>query len=215
MVSTGTRDPQTEGFFILKEFFMRTNKEKYNHYKRIVDKNAQEYTDKEFPTIPKEFYSITNMLGDNVETKTITSVGYSFGYGVNLYEMDKPTRKDVEKAKTMSENMPTFFRENIRFAWKIQKENHKSSGSESLKDIDNGIWNFFNLEDAKKECEKRKKKYGKKEGYVPCAYCSKQVKEEAVVVREIIFRTGGGIGRSKNNYCSSQCGFHDQCAHEG
>jgi hypothetical protein len=71
----------------------------------------------------------------------------------------------------------------------------------------------FNMEDLIPISASLVERYGKREGYTACAYCSKQVPTDNLISYTIYTKSyPKGLTQK---YCSGICGGHDQMAHEG
>lgn len=108
----------------------------------------------------------------------------------------------------------------------IHRPGMYSAESARLSDIIPSKGYSFNEYDLKEISEKRRELYAPRDGYVPCAYCRKQVRIEEVVKHDIIFQNSRPdpfsksgykrfVDRKTNNYCSGKCAGNDQMAHEG
>lgn len=92
-----------------------------------------------------------------------------------------------------------------------------------LKDIDDDHYGF-SKEALAPAIERHNRiyeeQYAPREGCVPCSYCRKQVPLDKVVKSTLIYRSRDRYGKAYvaqevRDYCSGQCAYNDQCAHEG
>jgi hypothetical protein len=195
---------------------MRTNKEKYDFYYNKIKEIEQKWIRENLGKKPGEVYFIWPV--GRIDTYVVDNIGYSNP----LWAEDKPTRKDVEKAKEYFENMPKINLGGVRLCLTCKGESSTTRCTIKLDDIGKGY--YGNLKDANKalkrlQVEKETEKHLLENGYVKCAYCGKIVKESDAVEHEITFRSrdafGPCVGRKKNKYCPSGCAGYDQMAHEG
>jgi hypothetical protein len=199
---------------------MKTNLEKWNHYKEIINKRIEDFVNSVFgDEKPKEYYRVSTA----VETRTVTSFGYDFEKERNaLYFSGKrPSNEKINAIKDLAERDINFEKDKIFLHWESFDGKWKSSSADLYSKIlpESGL--FFDRVEAERVALERKVKRDRDNSLLDagthfrCGYCGKVTPKNEEVLRTIInFKMYGYAGKQKR-YCSGQCGFHDQCAHEG
>jgi len=195
---------------------MKTNLEKFNYWKEVYNDRLKEFIQSEKISKPEYFYRL--YPSGKIETLRVLSVGYS--QRATYFCGKIPSRKEIEELKDFCQHTP-LARDMIMFRYESVGGKYHVSGALKSLDLDKYKETYFTdkptAESKAKELVGIRKHEEEllKNGHVRCAYCRKIVPEAEVVVKEIInFKMYGSSGK-KNKYCSSQCGHHDQCAHEG
>ena len=189
---------------------MRTNKEKYDHYRKIyLEREA--WCVKNFfkDGVPEIIYEL-NMKG--ISEKTVTGVSF---YNSAAYPDDKPTRVQVAAIKELAEN-PTIDYDEIRLEYK----QGDCSGADKYSKILAKDYCSFERATLEPKLEENLKKYTVGENQFACAYCQKAVNNTDKVTSTLIYRSRDRFGkayvaRDDRDYCSSQCASYDQMGHEG
>lgn len=192
------------------------NIDKYNELLEVLEGKCRDFVKSVIPELPKVFYEISNQY--RIKEVTITGARYQSGF----YEKPKPTKIDISSIeRTLNEN-----KLDKKDIW-INYEHVYGGGL-----ISTGSYNYlkfktdfrsFDKNDLIKKAEENRMLYEPREGCVSCSYCGKVVDKDNVVKYEIIFlnsRWNGNknvkfVDRKTNNYCSGECGLHDQMGHEG
>ncbi len=195
---------------------MRTNKEKYDHFYRMITDAEREFINGEMPNPPKKLFSLVPI--GRIDTWEVEGTGYSN----KLYSTEKPKRTDVAEAKEYYENIPEMDKDNIMIMLVCHREKSRTMSTIKLNEIGKRYYLDFNeAEKALNELtlKKEKDKELLSNGHIRCAYCGKIVKESDSIEFEIIFRSrnvfGPCVGRKTNRYCPGGCAGYDQMAHEG
>jgi len=125
---------------------MKTNLEKWNHYKTLIDHRASEYMDTISAVIPKNFYMINVFQNKVYECEVLKRI-YSI-QGL-WYNGKKPTKKDIIKIAEIYEQKIDFTPDKAFFEYKY----HWGDGGTARTAIkintllsSNGAW--LNKEDA-------------------------------------------------------------------
>ena len=133
----------------------------------------------------------------------------------------RATKKNLEEIKEyfdlLKEKGELYF-----YLVKVEK-NCKTLSGVCLNKIDDDLYSFDEklLSPALEAAQKRYDElYAPREGCIPCDYCRKQVPIDKVVKHKLIYRGRNQYGKAVvleriGNYCSGECAFNDQCAHEG
>lgn len=195
---------------------MKTNRDKYEHYRQIITNNDAEAISELLPNgVPRQFFQI-----EAYEAKAITVSGLSV-YHRGIYTPDageKMTKAEVECAKQAAENWqaPTLDEILVCFLYKQKYGTvtgaHKYSKMQDDPAITSVAWT---AEELQPEIERRRSLYAPRDGCKACEYCRKQTPEIEMVKHTIFYRDVGGRATKTGLYCSSQCGGYDQMGHEG
>ena len=195
-----------------------TNLEKYKMYEIIVDDIGDKFCISHFPDgFPEKIYEISVNFtkyenGYFIREGIVTDVGYSFRGELRKPWFDKrPSRKDVEKIKEMSEKILTEVLDKNNIFIHLRLEN--TTWATSLEALDNGKASL-DEDSLILERERLIEKYIPKEGQFKCSYCGCATDDNMKLTEEIISRQYRNF-RKKFDYCSSKCASHDQMAHEG
>jgi methionine synthase II (cobalamin-independent) len=198
---------------------MRTNKEKFEYYYNLLQDIFKKFISEQIPELPKKLYSLYCYY--NVHEHEITHASYHIDEC--YFGNDKPTKKDIERIKNVYNDYISGVRklnkDDIRIHYRYSGGTFRVSGSYKFSAID-GKKISTNLEDLSDEISRMKELYEPREGYNNCTYCRKVYPKDKVVNCKIIFQDTDRFGKKfvnqkTNQYCSEQCGFSDQCAHEG
>lgn len=187
---------------------MKTNLDKWNDIeskiKQISDEFIEYYfKDKiKYPFIYK-VYSYSTIDELEITGYKISNPSHPYYYGTT------PTRKKIIELQTYLETF-TPSEEDIRVDYKYES----GRSSYKLSQIKEDRHLSFIREDLIPYQNELKEKYEPRDGYIPCAYCGIQFPEKDAVEYTVIARQYTNM-RKTSNYCSEQCGFNDQCAHEG
>lgn len=138
-------------FVGVKYMKMKTNLEKYNHYKDIVDNKTmvfiisvllEDAKKLDLPDIgfhsvmelmPERFYTVS--YNGEIKENIITGVAYSHPM-VYYFHYNKPTKEDIEKIKNYSESEIKFEKEKIRIEYcYFWGNNSKASSSISIEKL--------------------------------------------------------------------------------
>lgn len=206
---------------------MRTNKEKWDYYKGLIDEREQKFIDIRVSNKPKELYEVTHI--GHLTVLTVTGIKYSNG----LHYFTKiPKKTDVTKIKEYYENPPELSIANIRVHWERRYDGWKSTSATKyteLIDEKNAYQMDKALADVKVKELKEKRAHEEEllaNGHIRCTYCNKVIPESEAIDYTIIFqnsrpdptrRSGWKkfVDKKTNKYCPSGCGVYDQMAHEG
>jgi hypothetical protein len=127
---------------------MKTNLEKWNHYKALLEEKANTFMNSINTTIPETFYTITGL--GNIQTCTVINRHYSFNPSL-YFSGKKPTKEDVKVIKSVYENEIIFNPEQIYFDYSyVWGEKYTASTSIKIKDLFDENKTFFVKEEAEK-----------------------------------------------------------------
>jgi hypothetical protein len=191
---------------------MRTNREKYEHYCAIIAAGDQQVIDEIIPAMPAQFYIIKAFGAVPVEV-THLSV-----YRRGIYkhgESDRVTKDEVELAKqyVLEWTEPTL--DSIHVHYRQKQSYGTVTGAHPYSKIEGAVDMAWQAADLAPEIERRRELYAPRDGHAACGYCQKQTTTESLVNHMIYYRDQGGSKTKIGKYCSAQCGYHDQCGHEG
>ena len=203
---------------------MRTNLEKWNHYREIIRVKDQKFVEANITIKPKILYDVYQRSGEIKELK-VTEIRYS---RYVHYNGKKPTKIEVTEIKELSESDLIHDIKNIHIGLESNSDKYKSTSATKYVEMNK---HYLSLEDAENIASVIKIKIGRdriklENGHIRCTYCQKIVPESESVKYEIIFQNSKPdffsksgykrfVDRKTNIYCSNQCGVHDQMAHEG
>lgn len=185
---------------------MRTNVEKYNYHKVILDKQVQEYLDSLYPKgLPEKIFKVGRL---KMTFENTTGLSYTTGF----WKEDKPTRKDV---LAISQYVFDANIENVYVSYEGRASYGRYTGAEKLsKILEKETMSFLSSKLEEKQSEMIEL-YTVKDGDISCTYCGKAHPEKNSIKSTVInFKMYGHAGK-ENLYCGGQCALHDQYAHEG
>lgn len=151
----------------------------------------------------------------------VEKVSFSASYLTQPKINKRATKKNLEEIKEYFEILKE--KGEINFYLIKNENNCRTMSAVRLTKIDDDLYSFDEklitpaLEAAQKRYDEF---YAPREGCIPCDYCRKQVPIDKVVKHKLIYRGRNQYGKAvvleqMRNYCSSECAFNDQCAHEG
>lgn len=193
---------------------MRTNREQYDYYWRLIDERDSAEVAKIFPRgVPKQFFYVAQY---SAEPRNITSISR---YRKGMYRKDgsgRISKDDVAMVMLHADGWVPPLPEEILVHYQERRSHGVVSGAERLSKIiavDGMAWTTAELES---EVLRRKELYEPREGHTPCVYCSKQNPPTNLAEGTVIYRTNGGVGRKTGLYCKDKpCASYDQMGHEG
>lgn len=191
---------------------MRTNREKYEHYCAGIEAGDQQAIAELIPEVPAQFYIIRNFEAVSVE---VTHMGV---YRRGLYkhdDSDRITKAEVELAKQCAETWAEPTLDTIFVHYREKQSYGTVTGAHPYNKIETSADMAWKAEDLAAEIERRRELYAPRDGHTACGYCRKQTPTESLVNHMIHYRDQGGSKTKIGKYCSAQCGYHDQCGHEG
>jgi len=215
---------------------MRTNLEKWNHYKGLLESLENEFINS---NINKMDYDKAYRIENGVCEYQITNIHYNYELKdrcLTWYSGKKPTRNELKSLIGLVERIQNgalvFDSNKISFGCKRYTNPGSVSTGFRLEELikSNSSWFICPIKaDARLSEFDEKKKHNEwllNNGHIRCAYCGKIVHEKKSVSHEIIFqnsksdpysRTGWRkfVDRKTNKYCSGKCAGNDQMAHEG
>ncbi len=191
---------------------MKTNLEKWNYYKSIIDNREELFVQSQVVEIPEVLYSV--YPNGNIGEKIITKVAYN--NQMRLWFDKKPTKVDVAEIKAFAESTEPLLLDNIRYHYEEKHSYGKSLGTLKLNEINV----FFTKEQAESKSSEIKEIAAREElllqnGHIRCGRCRKITPtKDALSVKIISIATYGHAGKMMQ-FCSSTCAAHEQWAHEG
>lgn len=191
---------------------MKTNLEKWNYWKGLIDAREKAFVESEVTEIPSVLYSVHPNGG--IGEKVITFVTYRNGKN---FRIDKRvTKVDVEEIKSFAENNEPLSMENIRFNYEEKHSSFKSSGAVKINELDK----FLTKEEAEIKSNEVKEKNAKEEillknGHTRCQRCSKVVPDNEAVTEKMISYANFGAAGKVMKFCSGTCAAHEQWSLEG
>lgn len=191
-----------------------TNKEKFDAIYAELTEKGERYIDSIFPDgRPAVYFKVGR--GYEVEEVKISKWIYSF----QIYQMDKPTTKDVEAINAYASSNIVFEDKNVSaFCEHVEKRGDRvcrSSWSQRLTDIRKNEQYSFDPNALTEVAAAQKEKYTLKDGDIACAYCRRAFPKEKAFRGHIYSIANYGRGGKDFDYCSPTCHGHDQMAHEG
>jgi hypothetical protein len=192
---------------------MRTNREKYEHYcAEIAAKDAEAIAGLFQQGVPARLYKIQNYAAAEVE---VTSVGV---YRRGIYkhdESDHVTKAEVELAAKHAAEWTAPTLDTILVHYREVQAYGVASGAHPFSKIAAAVDLAWQAEDLSAEIARRRELYAPRDGHTACGYCQKQRPTDKLVSKTIFYRDRGGSRTKVGQYCSDQCGYYDQCGHEG
>jgi len=198
---------------------VRTNREKYEYYRAIIEAKDAEAIASLIPSgIPTTLFTIKNYEAEPIE---VTSVGI---YRRGIYTPDADTRitkDEVALAKKTAEEWvaPTLEDINVHYGFTqtygADSRTARVSGAYKYTKIQESSDLAWSAEELEPEIARRRELYAPRDGHAPCDYCRKQTPTDSLVSRTIYYRDRGCSRSKVGRYCSDQCGYYDQCGHEG
>lgn len=189
---------------------MRTNLEKWKHYRNIINLKYDEFFKEELEKIPKVIYNVTHT--GQLESLNIESIDYK----IKPFYDYKVTNKNVEEIKKYSESLPELTSNDILIHYRVEDSYTGSfrytEMSKYFLSKDEAVTKQNRILDKKKEEEELLAN-----GHIRCAYhgCNKVIKKEDSVKRSITYRINGGLKKSIDEYCKGACAGYAQMACEG
>lgn len=192
---------------------MRTNRDKYEHYRQIIANNDAEAISGLLPNgVPQQFFQI-----EEYEAKAIIVSGLSV-YHRGIYTPgagEKMTKAEVECAKQAAENWQAPTLDDILIGYSYKQKYGTVTGAHKYSKMEADPGLAWTAEELTPEIERRRALYAPREGCKACAYCRKQAPESEMVKCKIFYRDIGGSATRVGLYCSAQCGGYDQMGSEG
>ena len=198
---------------------MKTNLEKWNHYKAKIKAKEQTYIEDELGDYPQKTLWGVYPIGEVFE---VFVVGRGYKHDVNVHCFTKkPTRKDVERIKNYALSDIGFTRDKIRINCN-QISEYTSMGQRTLEEVEHSYYKS-KAEAEQKALEITEKNRNEKEliesgTHHCCCYCSKVRPKEQIIFGTIVSRNWerNGYTSPKRAYCKDGgCHGYDQMAHEG
>ncbi len=201
---------------------MRTNLEKFKHYKSILKQQESDFIQQVIKDYPKKVYKV--FPSGNIQELTI--IGLTYSRSKNWYFEKRPSKIQVQEIKDFSESKREFDEKKILFNYGYEAGTFKASGAFSFYQLEE----YFTKEGAEKKSKEVKDVKEHEEhlinncNHVRCQRCSKVVPIENSVSSKIIFQDSrsDAFGRYKRfvnsrvmNFCSGTCASHEQMSREG
>jgi len=190
-----------------------TNKQKWDILMARLEEKDRTFISKEVPLPPKVIYRVATR--GQLEEMIVEKVGYRHLHNA-WYSGKRPTNQEIERLASYIETVELKTDE-ILFYWRTGN----MSGAESVK----SLREYANLTTSKEAAEamakENKEKADREDAllatgdYFRCKYCWKVTPKKDAVRCTIHNIKMYGRGGRQFDYCSGQCGLHDQCAHEG
>ena len=200
---------------------MKTNLEKWNYYKKIIESKTKEFINNQIGSdIPEMIYHI--YPSGKIIKCVVEKVDYVYQHNKIYFPFwnKRPSKKDIDKIKEYSEMNIDYDKDFICFSYKEEPhDGYYLSGEYKIKDLRENKY-LTTSEQRSKEISKEliEKKQKEEEllnnGHIKCTYCGKIVPEELSVNYKGIARQYKNMEKT-SKYCSKLCGVHDQMAHEG
>jgi hypothetical protein len=190
----------------------QTNREKYENYRLEIEAKDRQAIAALLPSVPTQFYTINAYETVAVE---VTSVGV---YRRGIYQPDESnrmTRDQVALAKKYLDEWAAPTLKDISVHYRHKQAYGTVSGAHRYQKIEEDAGMAWRAEDLADEIERRRMLYAPRDGHTACAYCRKQTPTANLVSHTIHYRDRGGLRKKVGQYCSGQCGYYDQCGHEG
>jgi hypothetical protein len=189
---------------------MKTNKEKYEYYAAILREREKSLL--QTVNVPDTVSVIEgNYRNGNFGVVACSVIAAYYSSKDTWRDPKDPyTKKDVERDKLLSEENNPLSIENVF----VEYQNGTRRASYIYSDPQRrGV--YLSRDEADREERRIHEKYDLKPGDIHCAYCARAFPEKDAISIEIFYRMDGGLRRKTNQYCSRECGSHDQMAHEG
>lgn len=192
---------------------MKTNRDKYEHYRQIIEAKDAEAIAVLLPnSLPEQFYRIE---GYEAVPTDVTSLGICHLGIYKPFADQRMTKIEVEVAKFAAENWECPTLNSIEVFFSYKQKYGTVTGARSYWDLEADPAIAWSAEELQPEIERRRALYAPREGCKPCQYCQKQTPENDLIPHKIFYRNAGGSATKTGLYCSSQCGGYDQMGHEG
>lgn len=192
---------------------MRTNREKYEHYcAEIAAKDSVAIAALLPDGVPSQFYTIQ---GFEAAPSEVSHIGVSRRGIYKHDESDRVSKAEVELAMKYAEEWVAPTLDSIYVHYKKKEAYGSVSGAHPYNKIGADANMAWLADDLAGEIERRRELYAPREGHTACDYCRKQHPTESLVSRKIFYRDQGGSRTKIGKYCCDQCGYNDQCGHEG
>lgn len=191
---------------------MRTNREKYEHYRAGIESGDRQAIAELIPVAPAQFYIIRNFEAVPIE---VTHLGVRHR---GIYKHDESyriTKAEVEQAKQCAEDWAEPTPDTIFVYYREKQSYGVVTGAHQFSKIGTAPDMAWQAGDLAPEIERRRELYAPRDGHTECGYCRKQTPTESLINHMIYYRDQGGSKTKIGKYCSAQCGYHDQCGHEG
>ena len=198
---------------------MKTNLEKWNHYKEILKRKEQAYLEKELGDYPQNIVWGVHPNGSMFQVTTDTC----YRHAVRVYFFTKkPTRKDVERIENYALSDIQFSKDKIRIVCKEISGTYTTTGNRTIEEFER-IYYKDKIEAEKKAFETTEKIRTEKEliesgSHHRCCYCH-SVKTKENIRFDTIFSpnwASSGGQSPPRPYCRDKnCAVNDQMAHEG
>jgi len=198
---------------------MRKNIDKWNYYKGILLKRADEFIDNYVHFEPTEYYE--PLLKGDIKVYKVKKLGYSFNkHGISLWFSGKiPSKKEIEQLKEVSETDIEFNPDYIMIHYRYKMGTGTASGAISLNELMDSKHFYVVLDEAKEKAKELKEKYEHEQhllnnNHIRCTYCNNVVHEDDVVEKVMISRMYNNF-KKKFKFCSDQCAMNNQMSLEG
>lgn len=202
----------------------KTNKQKWEQLQGVVSLLKDSYLKSVYPNqeYPTHFYKATKY---DIDQLSIDRISVGCKGEPNCF--NGVTKKDLEQLNQFITNFDNIEKKiYFHYKYSIGESSLKYGSAETVDTINDSKVLSFNKEDLIEIQAELNRKYAPKEGYKPCAYCRVQTPEDELVPYTIIFQNSKSdpfsrsgyrkfVDEKTNMYCTSQCGVHDQWAHEG
>ncbi len=206
----------------------QTNKQIYTALYIQIEAKIKEVINDHYPNgLPKEFYSV--LPKGNIEPYIIYGAMIYTGH----YDIEKPTRKDIESINNFRINFPKYEKSDIYLKYRMQGNGYTTSGAVKVDDIFKKF--HTSLNEAIAESEKRIEKLKSEQAlldtgnYIRCQRCTKVVatteSKTSVIIgrgRKQVWNSWKGrmedkacVTQTSMVFCSGECAAHEQMSREG
>lgn len=189
---------------------MRTNLEKFNHWKSLLEEKAMILLISELGQVPEQIWEIGSQRNE-YEPEPWTVTGTRVSHVRGTYFKKRPSKDQVELMRSACDEpiaadavilevqyaRPTGGTTTMAFTLAAKGEKWQLNASEWADKV-------LELQDL----------YILKDDQFSCAYCRKATDHNKKVTSAVIARQFPGM-RKEFDYCSSQCAAYNQMAHEG
>ena len=189
-----------------------TNREKYEDYCAEIEAKDRAVIAALIPVAPPCFYIIRAF---DVVPVEITHLSAEHRGLYKHDESDRVTKAEVELAAKLAVDWVAPTLDTLFVHYIERKESYTVTGAHPYRTIESDDGMAWRAESLVPEIERRRSLYAPREGHTACAYCRIQTPDEKLVSRTIYYRDQGGSKTKVVQYCTSQCGYYDQCGHEG
>jgi hypothetical protein len=191
---------------------MRTNREKYEYYCAEIEAKDRAAIAALVPVTPSQFYTIRAYEAVAVE---VTGLGVHRSGIYKHDESDRVTKAEVELAARHAAEWVAPTLDTLFVHYRDRQAIGTVTGAHPYSKIEADAGMAWQAENLAPEIERRRALYAPRDGHTACAYCRTQTPTDRLVSRTIYYRDRGGSQTKVGQYCTDQCGYYDQCGHEG